>query len=377
VRNSRPYISMWMLLLTLLGWSLIPAAQSHPVRAQALTPTTPMPVVVQMTDSSLNKNALVEAIQEIDLSMAGALYPGCIGHVKRPTVNLRTDDIELTGIATIVTCGWKPDETVTVTLMDPQGDLFTKTYQAAPSKYVSDIYEVDLLFQPGVDAPEGKYRFTFQGSDTLKVNVFFQKPKAPRLYVVSDDRFQPQLGAFGGKHKLRLEGFLPNEPVRLLAYRFEGTVARFYGVQDMTTDRLGQLIVEANFTDIPDESEMNYFAYGLETHFVPLERFSADGFSKTRLFDMDLYCPGALTPQFNQPQEIQAVDPTAKLDIHYQPGFGSRITAQVAGSTTMRAYGYPKCIDHAYWWKVYIANPFLYGWVPESFLGKYVVEAKK
>lgn len=376
MRLIRANIPGWVLMVFFAGWSLFPASGAPSALAVAPTPIPANPEIVQLTPATLDKKVPTGTIQEIDLRLGGAVYPGCISNVKHPTVNLRTDDLDLSAIALIVTCGWKPEETVKVTLMDPQGKLFTTQHQAVPSKHTPALYEVDVFFQPGVDAPEGKYRFTLEGSATLKVNVYFHKPNAARLYVMSEDRFQPKYGAYGGQNRLRLEGFLPNEPVRLLAYRFDGTIAKFYGYHDVTVDQRGQLIVETNLPEINAETEMNFYAYGRETHFVAQERFSADGFSKTRLFNMDLYCPGALAPRLNEPQNIRAVDQTAPLDIHYQPGFGSRITAQVPGDTPMRTYDYPKCIDHAFWWKVYIAKPFLYGWVPESFLGKYIVEGE-
>lgn len=377
VRSLRLITVGWVLISFLLGWSLFRPAHISAALAAAPTPAPRGPDTVQITNATLKKEAPIELIQSIDLRLSGVSYPGCIGNVKRPTVNLRTDDVELSAMSLIVTCGWKADETVKVTLMDPAGELFTKEYKAVPSRHTPSVYEVDVFFQPGVDAPEGKYRFTLEGSATLKINVFFQKATAPRLYVITEDRFQPKFGAYGSKNRLRLEGFLPNEPVRLFAYQFEGSLARFYGYQDITADKRGQLIIETDLADISSEMEMNFYAYGRETHFVSLERFNPDGYSKTRLLDMDLYCPGAITPRLTAPQDLRAVNTTTKLDIHYQPGFGSRITAQVPGDTPMRSYDYPLCIDHAFWWKVYIAKPFLYGWVPESFLGKYVVEGAK
>jgi hypothetical protein len=31
-------------------------------------------------------------------------------------------------------------------------------------------------------------------------------------------------------------------------------------------------------------------------------------------------------------------------------------------------------VDHAFWWKVSLRDPIVFGWAPESFLGKYQIE---
>ncbi len=353
-----------LFLLVLPGWTAAPAA-------------TP-PVVVRFSASSINKTAPAEAIQQMDLRLGGAGYPGCLDAPEEPALDLKTDNLDLTGIGVIATCGWKAGETVNVTLMDPQGKLYTREVKAVPARQKKGVYEVDIFYQPGADAPEGKYRFTLQGdSATIKAKIVYNRLKGAKVYTLPDDPFQPRLGAMGGQQRLRLQGFLPNEPVRLLAYRFEGTLIKFYGYQDFTADRRGQLIVETDLPEIGKDTEMNYYAYGRDTHFVPLERFTADGYSKSRKFDMDLYCPGAQAPRLDGPADIRLAAGVARLDIHQQPGFGSRVIAQVPAETQMRTYGYPKCIDHAYWWKVTATRPILFGWIAESFLGKYLIEINK
>ncbi len=294
--------------------------------------------------------------------------------LETPVVDYKIDDLDLTGITLIATCGWKPDETVKITLMDPEGKFFTSETKATPSKNRKEIYQVIVTFQPGVDAPEGKYRFTLQGSETLKAPVYFHKPEGARLYATSQNRFQPEFKAMGGQQRLRLEGFLPNEFIRLLAYQFEGTLAQFTAWQDFKADKTGRLIIETNFADIGKEIEMNFTAYGQETHSVHLERFSADGVRVSRQFDMDLYCPGATASRLSGIKLIQPGAGITQLKVHYQPGFGSKVTITVPGDTQMRVFDYPKCIDRAYWWKVSLSKPILFGWVAESFQGKHQVE---
>jgi len=363
-------------LILLTAWSSFSFIGLSPVSASthSVQATADGPAVVSMTSTTAQKSAPVEAIQEIDLRTGGGSYPGCIDELDAPVVDYKIDDLDLTGITVIATCGWQADETVKVTLMDPSGKFFTSEAKAVPAKNHKDVYQVTVAFQPGVDAPEGKYRFTLQGSATLKTPVFFHKPEGAELYAAPIDRFQPVFKAMGGQHRLRLEGFLPNEAVRLLAYQFQGTVAKFYAWQDFKTDSSGRLIVETNFPEISQNTEMNFSAYGQETHSVHLERFTADGVRINRQFDMDLYCPGALAPHLAGATTIQPTAGAARLEIHYQPGFGSRVTALVTPDAQMRVFDYPKCVDHAFWWKVSLSKPILFGWVAESFLGKYLVE---
>ncbi len=366
----------FLLLVFLFGLGIAPYRAAQPVLALAPTPPAG-PKVVRFAGPGINTTAPEGIVPQVDLHIAGGEYPGCLDTPETPELNYKNDNLELTDIAMIATCGWQPDETVKVTLMDPQGKFFSTTVKAVPARQKKGVYEVDVFFQPGVDAPYGKYRFTLQGSATIKAKVNFLSSKTARMYALPDDRFQPLFRAMGGQQRLRLNGFLPNEPVRLLAYKFDGSRINFYGWQDTTTDRHGQLIVEANVPESSKETEMNYFAYGRDTHFVALERFSPYAVSLTRQFNMDLYCPGAQTSRLSGPSAIRLMAGVDRLDIHQQPGFGSRVVAQVTSSEPLRTFGYPRCIDHAFWWQVSLSKPPVFGWAAESFLGKYLIEVKK
>ncbi len=356
-------------ILIFFGRGLTPAAAG----GLDQTGANPEPDTVRFTADTIDKNLPAGALAEIDLRLWGGGYPGCLEQPLSPAVDYNTGILDLAGMTFIATCGWQPDEVIQVTVMDPQGKIFTSQVKAVPARLKKEVYQADIYFQPGIDAPEGPYRFTLAGSATLKVKVFFNRPQAARLYALPDDRFSPIQAAMGGKHHLRLHGFLPGEPVRLLAYTFTGERIHFYGWQDYTTDRLGRLIVETDLPDVAPETEMHFYAYGRDTHSVPLERFTRDGLNKTRQFDLDLYCPGAQPPRLDGSGQIQ---PTGgvQLNLYQQPGFGSRTTAAIPASTQMRLFGYPRCIDRAYWWQVSLNNPVLFGWVPESYLGQYWIE---
>jgi hypothetical protein len=368
-------------LFFLLSLFCAPVAGANPAMAMepAQGPAPTGPAVVQMTATTMQKNLPAEAVPEINLRVSGGSYPGCLDELEKPVIDYKTDYMDLTGITLIATCGWQAGETVKVTLMDPQGKYFTSEAKAVPSKNRADINQLIVTFQPGVDAPEGKYRFTLQGTltkegGTLKTAVFFHKPAGPTLYAAAKDRFQPAFQAMGGKLRLRLDGFRPNEPVKLLAYQFEKSVAKFSGWQDLKADGNGRLIVETNFGDLPPETEMNFSAYGLETHSVQMERFSPDGVRVSRQFDMDLFCPGAQAPRLAAVSAANAAPGASQVTIHQQPGFGSRVVARAPANVQLRVFDQPKCIDRAYWYKVSLSEPILFGWAAESFLGKYLLE---
>lgn len=334
-----------------------------------------------LTLKTISRETPQGLIQTIDLALPGGSYPGCISVLDAPELKYMPGDLELMDIAMIATCGWKAGETVKITIRDPRGDLRVVEAKATQAPNAKDVYEVNFFYQPPVSAPEGIYRFTFDGigaygPGTVKAKVAYKKPSQARLFALSEDAATPAFGAQGGKHNLMLFGFLANEPVRLMAYKVEGTKIQFFGWQDFTTDRLGLLTVAVDLSpEIGEKAEMAYTAYARETHFVQQERFAPDGRSISDRFAMDLYCPGAQSPHITSRGEIRAARGSAeKLRIVQVPGFGSRVTIDVPEGATLYAFGQPKCIDHAFWWQVWLRDPVRFGWVAESFQGKYLVE---
>lgn len=342
------------------------------------------PTEVRFTQGSATREAPQGLVQEIDLYLGGGSYPGCMSAPETPSLNYTSGSLELMDIGMIATCGWQADETVKVTLRDPAGKLQTFTVKAVPAKHVKTVYEAAIYYQPPIDAPEGIYRFTFEGRQgAVKAKLQFHRPNGARLHTLSGDPLKPAFSAAGSRHRLMLSGFLANEPVRLLAYRFEGTRIHFYAYQDYTTDRYGTLIVNVELPEPEAKNappvEMNYYAYGRETHTVALERFKADGFSASDPFQMDLYCPGALAPRVSAPANAAAAPSGGgALKIMQVPGFGSRVTVEAPAGTELYLFGQPKCIDHAFWWKVLLRDPVRFGWAAESTpLGKYQLEPVK
>lgn len=397
-RAARRGFALLMALLLLLGLAISTAsaaatAATGPVET---TPTATPPLkTVQFTAGSIERTAPDELIQRITLHSVQARYPGCMNQPETPSLNYMPGDRETMDIAMVSTCGWEAGELVQVAMRDPTGKVVTSQVKAVPSRNLPKTYEVTIYFQPPVDAPEGKYRWTFTGQGgEVKAKIQYDRPKEARLYVLPADSSTPAFGAFGPEHDLLLYGFKAEEPVRLFAYRVEGETIQFYGWQDYTTDRLGQLNVAVDLGSaegeaaapgeqaapeelaVDEASEFAYYAYARETHFVAMERFDQDGFSASDPFVMDLYCPGAQTPRLQSGQALRSLLPAgAGLKIYQQPGFGSRVTITAAEDAEVTTYGLPVCIDRAFWWKVALRQPVRFGWVAEAQLGKYLVEA--
>ena len=319
-------------------------------------------------------------IAEIDLTLPGGSYPGCISRLDEPELKYMPGDLELMDVAMITTCGWKSGEPVRITIRDPRGSLVTEEVQPTPARFAKDVYEVNFFYQPPVSAPEGIYRFTFEGEGltgpgTVKAKVTFKHPAQARIFVLGAHALEPVFGARGGQHELLLYGFRPEEPVRLMAYRVDGTRVRFFGWQDYITDRRGQLTIAVDLEpEIGAEDEMVYYAYARETHFVAQERFGPDGRSISDPFQMDLYCPGAQAPRITSRYEARAAESAGALKIVQVPGFGSRVTIEAPRDVNVYVFGQPRCIDHAFWWQVWLRDPVRFGWAAESFQGDYLLE---
>lgn len=368
-----------MLLVSGTGFAALP---------QAPTP----PQIVPFSAATASKIAPAELIQHADLFTGGGSYPGCMETMRTlegPTLDYQPYNLDLTDIAMISTCGWQPGETVKVTVMDPQGRLSSVQVKAVPAANVPGTQQVSISYQPGVDMPEGKYRFFFEGSGSVRAKVNYLRPRAARMYVVSVDPFQPASGAVGPKHRLMLDGFLPEEPVKLFAYQLKDETIQFYAWQSYTVDRLGRLWVDVDLPEIAAVTEMVYYAYGRDAHTVPLKRFTADGFPATLYLPLDPYCPGAQPSRLVGSQQVTAMQAVVAaadagaaggpVTLHEQPGFGARLAGTVKdpAAAQMRTFGYPRCIDGEYWWQVSVRSAPYFGWAAEGFQGSYLLAPAK
>ena len=150
-------------LVVLLGLLALLGLGFTPYPAQPVG-QTPLNGVVTFDASSLNQTPPDAAIRSIALPVSGMNYPGCMRQPQVPELDYKPDNLALGDIAMITSCGWQPDEVVTISLRDPQGKITTSSVKAVPARNYKGVYEVDFYYQPGLEDPEGKYRFTFEGT---------------------------------------------------------------------------------------------------------------------------------------------------------------------------------------------------------------------
>lgn len=129
----------------------------------------------------------------------------------------------------VLTCGWKINESVKVTIDFPNGQTLSSQELALDDNSGSTGFVLGSL-TPTLDDPTGKYRFIFQSNTTtLEWSMTVSQPKGARRRWISDS-------------ELFLYNFRPNEKVRLFAYDSSnpGTL-RFVAWQEYQVGSTGQL----------------------------------------------------------------------------------------------------------------------------------------
>jgi hypothetical protein len=149
----------------------------------------------------------------------------------------------------IITCGWKPQEVVTVTVIAPNGDSASQQEQEiGTAKYPNGVF---YKLQTRPSDLVGKYTVAFEGaSGRLEYSVTVKAPGSPRVYRE--------------ENKLWPYGFLPNEPVRVLVYDWSNEKPYLYGFagwQEFQVGPTGQLIVET-------DNAGTYFVLGTTSGYV-------------------------------------------------------------------------------------------------------------
>jgi Bacterial SH3 domain len=140
-------------------------------------------------------------------------------------------------------CGFRPGETVTLTLRIPGQPPITQTKLADETGKAAIYYRTSLRDPVGVygvrlDAASGSTEAT------LKVTVASANTSAPSILLKDD--------------ALLLFGFRANEKVRLAIYRYDGTEADFVAIQALDLDDLGSITLDL-------EGELKSPADGSET----------------------------------------------------------------------------------------------------------------
>lgn len=152
--------------------------------------------------SSSHQTPPKDVLREVNFWVGGSSHGSCYHHqdIAIPTLVYGSDNTELRRKESVVTCGWRSDELVHITMEYPNGNLIQQDQRSDGFNGTYFMYETDL------GDPTGYYTITFEGqSEIVHHSVYVSRPTEPRLYWENDG-------------ELLLYNFEPNENVRVFAY---------------------------------------------------------------------------------------------------------------------------------------------------------------
>ncbi len=176
------------------------------------------PKADDLSISELNRVPPADIAPEIMFFAGGAGGGGdCKKEFSSPTIEAAPGYAELMQSFTIVTCGWKPDESVAILVTHPDGTVERKEDTAYPAGLEMHGLLSFTYFASRNDQL-GDYLIKFTGQDSvLTQRVRIIAPATPRLYYIEGDDL------------LIFYGFRPNEKIRLLIYENKYAYSDFLG----------------------------------------------------------------------------------------------------------------------------------------------------
>jgi hypothetical protein len=262
--------------------------------------------------------------------------------INQPTLDTTPEPAEWLSEVAILTCGWQPNEQITVTVMH-EGSIYANEVQ--PSNYsITYILPISTSMEVGdysivLEAPSGRAE--------TSVNIY--RPSGPRLYHV-------------GENELVLYGFAPNEAVRLFAYERESTAShhlkRLIGWSRFQVDPSGMLIVNA-------PEDLTYYIVGDISGMVQANAMTSAPVARPILVApcggrssyLEHIYPGP-GPRVNASVE-------APMDLRSAAGFSNAVVSHVEQGTLVAIVSGPTCIENNAWWFIRTENEQQSGWVPE------------
>jgi hypothetical protein len=186
--------------------------------------------------------------------------------------------------------------------------------------------------------------------DNVETTIKIYLPSEPRLYSVDDT-------------KLVLYGFVPNETVRLFAYR-EELLLKFSGWSQYQVDSSGKLVLKA-------PNHVIYYVVGNLSGLVGNRRFGHGGFEGRPI----LVAPCGGLPSYLESNHTMQPNASVEsmVELRAEPGFLNATESQVAQGTLVHLRQGPKCIDNTPWWQILIGNGQM-GWIPEYQDGVYLLK---
>jgi hypothetical protein len=227
-----------------------------------------------------------------------------------------------------LTCGWKKNEVVSITLTRPDGsqDRSTQTYNgsidlgyALPMAYGMQLGDYSLTFE----SPSGKTTHNFKVVWPVKPGMVNTEGK-----------------------KYFVFGFQPGEHVYALAYQKSSDALRLSTWREMTVNERGELLLDDQFKDdllavVGDTSGPVWSSWELGT-----------------FIDKNLYytqvgpCSGAPASRL-QSSSFAYVTAGPSNNVRSLPGKSAALVGTIsAGTVLVVQYNKPVCADGLLWWQI-------------------------
>jgi hypothetical protein len=269
-------------------------------------------------------------------------------------LNSKNNNYELAEETVLNFCGWQNKEEIILTILYPNGNIDIETLKAPDIDDNLQIRGIGFGFWPHLKSPVGTYTFVLTGSNQkMETSINIKEPSGARVYEKRD------LGLF-------LYNFLPNEKVRLFAYKSpDFNTGELIGWQTYQTDHLGQLFIET----------IDPYDYGVigetsgEVHATFITFYP--GFSISTIKNP---CPGAPPIRLTLDKKARVTITTgSSLRVRQSPGILGKEINKLKEGTVIDVMEGPVCADRMNWWKLK-SKDGITGWSAEGDLKGYNLE---
>lgn len=276
--------------------------------------------------------------------------------ISSPTIVSEWFDVEQLENAWVLSCGWDDNNSVSATLVGPDGSVLqTETLEPLSG---GTLY---WSFLPTAFDATGEYEMRFSNGAESLVFMFnvseITKSGAILLY---------------GDNEIQVYNFSPREKIRLFIYSSSSDELRFEGWQGFTVNSDGKLLLK--FAEL--DYRLDYAVVGEKTG----EFHLTDGFAEsilranTPVLSNTPLCSGAPLSQVGvgSTARVTFTDGTPTR-IRKSPTTSSAIVGRLPEGTRFLIIGGYKCNDGYTWWQIEIPNGSR-GWMAEGKGGIYYLE---
>jgi hypothetical protein len=345
-------------------------ASSDTNTSSNIQPTaTPSKIEFRLTSS--NHTIPADVLQEVRVWVGGGnVISGCLDNPPSPILFAGENTVEWGNLMGVLLCGLKPEETVQSTIIRPDGRSTTQDLHAR------DDGGVSFEYWPALDDLPGQYRFVLDGTSAHVESVtYLVLPTEPRMYYRVNEE------------ALLLYNFLPNERVKILAYKRsgkEGELGELTGWQEYSVDQDGRILIAI---DQPPSAQLDYVAVGQQSGQV---NRTTDDLNSILFLDsvnpsldpprptfnlVNHDCPGAPSIRVSAGKKARVTFSNGiKVRVRSGPSIASTKTASIPEGTILYLNLGPKCSDGYWWWLASDDNHHVLGWVAEGEPGNYFIE---